>query len=252
MCGLPIPEMVQIRALVARGAMFVINHSAGKDSQAMTIILKETIPYDQLLVVHSHLTGMEWPGTIEHIRNTVGNIEFIVTKAVKTFEEMVERRGMFPSPKNRQCTSDLKRGPIEKAIRRVSRERGKMLIVNCMGMRAQESSRRAKLRTLKYSSRNSRAGREWYDWLPIHSLTTKQVFQTIHNARQKPHWAYSVGATRLSCVLCIMASRNDLRVGAKYNPETYQRLSALEERFDQTMMMPSKQGRHFLKEIIGD
>jgi len=30
--------------------------------------------------------------------------------------EMVKRRGMFPSAKLRQCTSDLKRSPIEKSF----------------------------------------------------------------------------------------------------------------------------------------
>jgi hypothetical protein len=35
-------------------------------------------------------------------------------------------------------------------------------------MRAQESSARAKLETLQLNQKNSKAGREWYDWLPIH------------------------------------------------------------------------------------
>ena len=242
----------QITELIERGAIFVINHSAGKDSQAMTIYLKQIVPADQLFVVHSHLPGMEWPGTIEHIRNTIGNLELQVCQAVKTFEEMVERRGMFPSPQHRQCTSDLKRTPIERTIRHYVKDRENKLIVNCMGMRAQESPRRAKATVFKYNKRNSKAGREWYDWLPIHGFTTEQVFQTIADANQKPHWAYEAGSTRLSCALCIMASQNDLRIGAKHNPETYKRLCALEKKFDQSMMMPTKAGRRFLPEIIGE
>jgi 3'-phosphoadenosine 5'-phosphosulfate sulfotransferase (PAPS reductase)/FAD synthetase len=41
----------------------------------------------------------------------------VVRNRKRTYLEMVEQRGMFPSPQYRQCTSDLKRGPIEKFIR---------------------------------------------------------------------------------------------------------------------------------------
>ena len=47
------------------------------------------------------------------IKDTIDH-EFFVVQAGKTFFDMVEHRQMFPSPKNRQCTSDLKRGPIAK------------------------------------------------------------------------------------------------------------------------------------------
>lgn len=41
----------------------------------------------------------------------------VVRNPKRTYLEMVEHRGMFPSAQYRQCTSDLKRGPIEKYIR---------------------------------------------------------------------------------------------------------------------------------------
>src|SRR6185295_16920149 len=117
----------------------------------------------------------------------------------KTLLEMVERRRMFPSPKHRQCTSDLKRGPIERAIRRFMRAHGLSIVVNCMGLRAEESSNRAKRAPFRRNERNSKAGREWYDWLPIHDMRLGEVFETIAAAGQEPHWAYAAGMTRLSC-----------------------------------------------------
>ena len=53
----------------------------------------------------------------------------------KTYLEMVERRGRFPSAQYRQCTSDLKRGPIERFIRSLEYK----VVINCMGIRAEES-----------------------------------------------------------------------------------------------------------------
>ena len=116
-----------------------------------------------------------------------------------------------------------------------------------MGLRAEESSARSKLNTLTKNARNSRAGRTWFDWLPVHTLSTSAVFAEIAQAGQQPHWAYAAGMTRLSCVFCIMASSADLRTAARLRPELYQRYVSLEQRLDYTMSMSKKT----LPEITG-
>ena len=236
-----------IGSLIQRGALFVINHSGGKDSQAMTIKLLRIVPASQLIVIHAHLPGVEWEGTTNHIATTIGDLPLTIVQARKTFMEMVEHRQMWPSPSTRQCTSDLKRGPIEKAIRHELKRRELKLVVNCMGMRAQESSARAKKEVLKFNARNSKAGREWYDWLPIHSMTESEVFRSIKLAGQNPHWAYGEGMSRLSCCFCIMSSQSDLRIAAKLNPELYQQYVETEQRINHTLSM----ARIPLSEIIG-
>lgn len=247
---LKIPQ--EIKDLISRDALFVINHSGGKDSQAMTIQMSKIIPVDRLFVIHAHLPGVEWDGIVEHINNTAPGIKFEEVRAIKTFFEMVHHRQMWPSPDNRQCTSDLKRGPIEKAIRHELKRRDEYVIVNCMGMRAQESSGRAKLNTFKHSPRNSKAGREWYDWLPIHHLLETEVFDTIKGAGQEPHWAYGEGMSRLSCCFCIMASKSDLKIAAQLNPELYKKYIETEREIGHTMIMPTKKhGPKYLDEVIG-
>ena len=54
----------EIPALIDRGALFIINDSAGKDSQAMKIKLRSIVPADQLVVVHAELPEVEWDGLI--------------------------------------------------------------------------------------------------------------------------------------------------------------------------------------------
>lgn len=239
-----------IQQLISRGAIFFSNHSGGKDSQAMYLYLREIVPADQLVVIHSHLPDVEWEGTKEHIQQTVTSPIHIV-QANKTFFQMVDHRQQFPSPKNRQCTSDLKRGPIEKEIRRVMKDKNKSIVVNCMGLRADESSGRKNKIPFQLNDRNSKAGREWYDWLPIHHLTTKEVFSNIREAGQKPHWVYAAGMTRKSCCFCIMASKEDLKTAAKLKPELLQQYVDREKKYDRTMLMPSKKdGRMFLSEIV--
>lgn len=229
-----------IQNLIGRGALFVVNHSGGKDSQAMLIALREVIPAEQLLVIHADLPEVDWPGIAEHIQATAGDLPIITCRATKTFFQMVERRGMFPSPQQRQCTSDLKRGPIEREIRRylASHPQFRGLVVNCMGLRAAESGPRALLATFKRSTRNSVAGREWYEWLPIHELSTAEVFSAIARAGQQPHWAYAAGMSRLSCCFCIMGNRADTQTAARLNPELYRRYVETERRIGKTFRMP--------------
>lgn len=245
------------RAEIDSGALFVVNHSGGKDSQATGICVSELVPRSQLLFVHATLGEHEWEGALEHARDhaAAAGIPFVVAQAVKTFFEMVEHRfkvrpgpnsPCWPSASNRQCTSDLKRGPIEREVRRYAAAHGFTRIVSCMGMRAAESPARSKLATWERNksqwieprmlkSGTSRVGRAWHNWLPIHSFSTSEVFATIDRAGQKPHWAYAAGNERLSCVFCILGSASDARNGAIHRPDLYARYVEIEERTGYTM-----------------
>lgn len=228
--------------------MFVVNHSGGKDSQAMFAFIRAHVPESQIVVVHADLGRVEWQGAQEHILATIGSVPLHVCRSRRDLLQMIRERGMFPSPSNRQCTSDLKRGPIERTIRGL----GVQLIVNCMGVRAEESPGRAKLCTFKFSERNSKAGREWYDWLPIHDWKVGQVFAAIKAAGQVPHPVYAQGMSRFSCCFCIMASEHDLRTAARLNPSLYREYVELERITGQVMLMPSKtKGRRTLEQVTG-
>lgn len=233
-------RMQTINKIANAGGLFVLNHSAGKDSQAMTAMVRKIVPNHQILVVHADLGRVEWPGNIEHIKKTTSGLQLQVCQNPnKTFLQMVKHRGMWPSPGQRQCTSDLKRGPIERTIRRYLKANPRFngLIVNCMGIRADESPARKKQQPFRLNNRNSKAGREWYDWLPIFDWTEQDVFSAIENAGQKPHWAYAEGMSRLSCSFCIMANKSDLRTAARLRPELYREYVQLERNIDHTMSM---------------
>ena len=234
----------EIKELIKREALFVINHSGGKDSQCMTIEMQKIIPAKNLLIVHAHLPEQEWDGTWGHILNTINLYHYRVKKviAVKTFFDMVERRQKWPGAQQRQCTSDLKRGPIEKAIRHHIKENNLPgLVVNCMGIRAQESPARSKQIPFRFNKRNSKAGREWYDWLPIFQYKIEKVFNIIKQAGQIPHYAYQLGMSRLSCCFCILANKSDLRISAKYNKELFERICQMEKDIGHTMHMHKKE-----------
>lgn len=234
----------EINKLINDGAIFYVSHSGGKDSQAMYSELKDVIPTDQLVVVHAGLGDVEWKGVQEHIIANSQHEVHVVTAVrkdggKKTFLEMVEQRGKWPSAAYRQCTSDLKRGPIFKFIRHDMRRRRATIAVNCMGLRAEESNARSKKNPFTFNKMQSCRGRNVYDWLPVFHYSTAEIFQTIRAAGQKPFWAYEKNE-RLSCVFCIMGCVNDLRHGAEQNPELYKRYVDLEKKIGHTMFMKGK------------
>ena len=147
----------------------------------------------------------------------------------RTCCSMVGERGYGPSPTERQCTSDLKRGPMEREVRAFLKRNSQFngLVVNCMGLRAEESSQRAKAQAFKFNERNSKGGRERYDWLPIHEMLIEGadvVWDIIKQSGQTPHWAYAQGMTRLDCCFCLISSTGDLERAALLNQKLYARI----------------------------
>lgn len=237
-----------------RGALFVANHSGGKDSAAMLIAMVISgVPLQQIVVVHASLGEAEWPGALEYARDHAQSLglPFVVARAGKTLFDMVERRHAsrpeipcWPSASTRQCTSDLKRGPIAREVRRFADANGYTRVISCMGFRADESSARSK-RSIWLENRTQTNGkRTWIDWLPIHSWSVDQVFKAIRAAGRVPHPAYR-GNDRLSCVFCIMGSDRDIQNGARENPELFEKYADLEDRTGYTMHM----SRRSLREI---
>jgi len=240
--------------LTDRGALFFVSHSGGKDSQAMYAYLSSLgIPDSQLVVVHANLGQVEWPHVIEHIEANIRH-DLNVVRAGYDLLEMVERKFQsrpdvpsWPSPKYRPCTAGLKRGPIQKFIKGYLRDRGLQLGVNCMGIRAEESTSRAKRAVWTLNKDMSRAGRTVYDWLPIHDWPLQRVWDQIEAAGQQRFHAYDKGNERLSCVFCIMGCDGDLRNGARHNPELAEKYIALENRTGYTMFH-----KHSLAEKIAE
>ena len=122
----------------------VISVSGGKDSTRMLGYLRSRFPHiptycvtaDKGLEHVRPVPAVEWS---RQIATRFGIELHVVRNPNKTYLEMVGARGKFPSPQFRQCTSDLKRGPIQKFVRRLPHQ----VLINCMGMRAQQSAQRA-------------------------------------------------------------------------------------------------------------
>lgn len=230
----------------------VVNSSAGKDSQAMLDYVVELVdqahvPRNRLIVAHADLGRVEWPGTRELAQEQARHygLAFIaIARPQGDLLEHIAKRGMFPSPSARFCTSDHKRGQISKVFTRLadlSRQRGLPVcrILNCLGLRAQESPARARRLPFGLNEMASNGRRIVHDWLPLHSWTTDQVWARIRASGVRHHPAYDLGMPRLSCCFCIFSSRSALLLAGKHNPELLAEYVAVEKQI----------GHRFRKEL---
>lgn len=214
--------------------VILINTSAGKDSQAMMDYVVELadeqgVSRDRIVAVHADLGRVEWSGTAELAEQHADayGLRFIkVSRPQGDLLDQIEQRGMFPSSAARYCTSDQKRGQVAKVFTQLTRElqaeRGKdyrVRILNCMGLRAQESAARAKKTEIEENKRASNGKRKVTNWHPILDWKTIEVLARCEQAPTELHPAYALGMPRLSCVFCVLASESALVTAAKHNPE---------------------------------
>lgn len=283
---------VALRALAA-GAVLSASVSGGKDSQAMLARLMDLRRAHgwagPVEAIHADLGRAEWPQTPAHVEATVARerVPLVVVQrdkgdlvqrieerlnTVSTLDPTRPAKPFWPSAAQRYCTSDLKRGPIRKHVRRHGPH---ALVVSAQGMRAAESHNRAKTPVLSlergitgkaYLDAHAEgatladlldwhltdpAGRLVLRWLPIHDWDDHEVWtqfgtdaddldrrRALHASGAEAdaldgwlaHPAYVLGNTRLSCSLCVLASRADLLNGIKHNRPLAEHYAALEER----------------------
>lgn len=246
------PEIVDTRTNPADLTTFdiiLVNTSAGKDSGVMLDEVARLASVqgvlDRVVAVHADLGRSEWPGTTELAERqcAAAGLSLHVVRRTDGADllDLVERRGMWPSAAARYCTSDLKRAPIRKLMTALAREHRATLaeprpcrILNCMGLRAAESSSRSKRQSIEPdATASTKTTRTVTNWHPILHWSDSEVWNHIHTNHLEYHPAYDLdGVERLSCVCCVLASDAQLRAGIRNNPDLARTHADLEQRID--------------------
>lgn len=212
----------------------VISFSGGKDSQAMLAFICEKYPDHKKHVVFAD-TGWEHDGIIEWCRQEAGRFGLplhVVRNPNKDFFKMVRHRKKFPGMSMRQCTSDLKTGPIMTWIRRNVKD---PVVINCVGLRAEESAARAKKPKLSRNKKESNSKRVIWNWNPIHDWSEYRVRGYLIEKGIHLHPAYQY-LKRLSCRVCIFMNDHDLRQVKKNDPGAIELVSQVEKEIGFNMM----------------
>ena len=225
----------------------IINSSGGKDSlcavwEVDRLAKEQNYPIEKIVVSHQDLGEMEWKGTkdlVEKQSNLFGLKTYYSKRRDKNgYEEnlleYVERRGKWPSNKQRYCTSDFKRGPGGRVVTALTKEMGVCKVLYVFGFRKDESPSRAKKEILKPNKQLTTKKRIVHDWLPIHEWNVNKVWDVIKLNSLPYHPAYNLGMPRLSCVFCIFSPFDALVVAGKANPELLNEYVEVERKIKHT------------------
>lgn len=208
------------RALLA-GRRIVASISGGKDSAAMSLFLTEHgIEHDRVFLD----TGWEHDLTYDYLRGELPRVIGPITwvRGVRTMEEWILHKGMFPSRRIRWCTDELKIQPMRAHIRGLQ-DAGED-VVNVVGVRAAESESRSRLTEWDHQ--------DAFDcdvWRPILSWSTDDVIATHRRHGLSPNPLYLRGAGRVGCWPCINSRKSEIRLIAETDPQRIVRLRVLEE-----------------------
>lgn len=272
-----------VEAMLQAGAALCISTSSGKDSQAMTRLLaamkRETPEWaGPAMNLHADLGRSEWSESLPHAQLVADECGIPLVVVRRERGDLVDRieerlvtlagRGInpFPSAKQRFCTSELKRNPLTKYMRRFP------LVVSAIGVRREESKRRGQKpvflidreltskKLVKLSVEEALRVRKQTErlaviWHPIIDFRLADVWEACGTSERevairralyregrreqsldgaKVHPAYIRGARRVSCALCILADVATLKTGARHNPELLARYIEIEKRSGKT------------------
>jgi len=200
---------------------FIVMFSGGKDSTATLLFVMNYIKNynkkNKVRVLFAD-TGIEHDYTYEYInyieKELNINVEHINNNK---FVDICVEKKMFPRPRQRFCTKELKvkafRSWIYNNYISQGKKTGKDFVV-VQGIRAEESDRRAAV----YGEFNEKTYKVNYKpfsviyWHPIFYWTTADVFKYIEDNGLKQNKVYTkLGLQRASCYPCIMSNLQEIK-----------------------------------------
>lgn len=242
----------------------VINISGGKDSTALWILARLERGLDVIPVFAD--TGHELPATYEYV-HYLADILGPVRKVRADFSAQIARKrkyiadhwlqegvaeerarlalkylhptgnpfldlcllkGRFPSTRARFCSAELKNRPIYEQViepllnHALEYETGDQ-VVSWIGVRADESRNRADLDVVDEDRDTG-----LIHYRPLICYTADQVFDLHRRHGIQPNPLYTQGMSRVGCMPCIHANKNELAEIARRWPSEFDRVAKWE------------------------
>lgn len=211
---------------------YILSLSGGKDSTAaMLALIDAGIPF---LPVFAD-TGWEHPLLYEYLDTLerVLGVHILRVGEPDAMRTKIRERAGFPARIQRWCTRELKVFPIRDVHRAAVSFSGDdedaepddgTETVSVVGLRAEESAKRAALPVFELDDRWS-----GYVWRPLLGWTVGQVLAIHHRFGVPINPLYRLGFNRVGCFPCIYANKDDIRLVAEVWPERIDEIESLEQ-----------------------
>lgn len=203
------------------GRRVVASISGGKDSAAMSLWLTEQgIEHDRVFLD----TGWEHAETYDYLRGPltaqIGHI--LELRSDLLMEDLIRKKGMFPSRTRRFCTQELKVKPMQRYLNeRIALGED---VINAVGIRGAESESRSRMPEWEWQD-----GFDCEVWRPLLRWSEQDVIDIHRRHGLAPNPLYLLGASRVGCWPCIYARKSEIRFIADKDPARIVRLRLLEE-----------------------
>lgn len=190
-------------------------------------------------------TGWEHPVLYQYLEEVVEPLlgpkfQRVVSKKYPGgMEELVEKRGMFPSRKIRFCTQELKVFPIRDFIKDVAPD-----CINSVGIRAEESFRRSQMEEWEPGG-----PMDCDTWRPLINWILPEVIEIHSDYNIKPcslYYRKELPASRVGCHPCIMSRKAEIRAVAEFDPDRIVQIRTMEAKVaDRARERYAKKGETF-------
>lgn len=214
------------------GHEIIASVSGGKDSTALMLALREAgIPFRAVFAD----TGWEHPDVYRYLdllRERLCPIDVVGVEGGMVAR--IRNRVGFPSMRQRWCTRELKIEPIMAYAANVETETQRPT-ANAVGIRADESARRAQMGELDREAEGPLGWGQW-TWRPLLTWTVDDVLR-VHLAHGVPvNPLYKRGHDRVGCWPCIYSRKAEIKLLAESDPARVDQIRALERELTDTRL----------------
>lgn len=219
------------------------NQTGGPEVQIIQADFSEQIARKRLMVARDRRKKKDKNG--KKLRYTNKQKRRILENMYPTgnpFLDLCMLKGRFPSRTAQFCTQELKRNAIIEQIYFPLID-DVNVIISWQGVRAEESSNRAKLPEI------DSPGGGIFNYRPILKWLVDDVFKIIKKHNVKPNRLYTSGFNRVGCMPCINCAKSEIHEMSRRFPEHVYRIrewermvGACSKRGDATFFAPIKKG----------
>lgn len=198
----------------------VLGMSGGKDSTACALLLeKNGIKFDRVFMD----TGWEHPALYDYIKDVLeprfGKVHILRSHLYPDgLEQMIRKKGFFPTHNRRFCTKELKLYPLKKYIRAIDDS-----VISVAGIRKEESPKRSRMSKWEFDK-----GLLVDVFRPLLDYSFDDIIRMHQEADIAPNPLYLQGAERVGCFPCIFARKSEIDQVSRLWPERIDQIEKLE------------------------